>query len=64
MLTSILVGFGVGIVSSIIVNAIYEKFFKKQQFGKPAEIVTPHGQASKNSLSDTQLSLEGVFVLV
>ena len=30
MLTSILVGFGVGVVSSIVGNFIYDKFFKKQ----------------------------------
>ena len=30
MLATILIGFGVGVVSSIVGNVIYEKFFKKQ----------------------------------
>ena len=30
MLTTILVGFGVGVAASIVGNFIYDKFFKKQ----------------------------------
>ena len=57
---STLFAFGLGVVSSILGNFIYDKFFK-QQFGKPAEIEVVLDKADKNSLCAVVLTLEGVF---